>query len=62
MSCSRKFCKQSAETLDQMERSSASDLVLHGLPMSHKRTLGLNGLRRKEIRILILIEVSPKIS
>ena len=30
---------------NQNHRSAASDLVLHGLPVSHKKTRGLNGLR-----------------
>ena len=31
---------------DQTPRFAASDLVLHCLPMFHKKALGLNGLRR----------------
>ena len=34
--------------LDQMPRFAASDLVLYCLPMSHKRVLGLYGLRNME--------------
>ena len=30
---------------DQLQRSAASDLGLHCLYMSHKRMLGLNGLK-----------------
>ena len=34
-----------AVLFNQKHRSAASDLVLHGLPKSHKKTLGLNELR-----------------
>ena len=37
--------EQTVETLIQTPRSVASDLGLRCLPMSHKGTIGLNGLR-----------------
>ena len=38
----RNFCKQTVENL--IRRHVLSDLMLHCLPMSQKRTLGLYGL------------------
>ena len=37
------YCQQTVETLIR-PRSATSDLGMHGLPMSTKRTLGLYGL------------------